>query len=214
MKKELYLTNENICQKHKEWLDKLKDYSKNRIYDLNNAALLVIDMQNFFLDENSHAYVPSAKTIIPNIKKITDAFNKKNFPVIYTRFCMDKNDNSRIAKWWDDKLVEGTKESKIFSEFNTKNNIVIRKANYSSFKNTELDLILKQKNIKSLIITGIMTHLCCDSTARDAFMNDYNVYFVIDATASYNEDLHLSSLKGLSHGFVNAITTGDIIEKL
>ena len=57
-----------------------------------------------------------------------------------------------------------------------------------------------------------MTHLCCESTARAAFMKDFEVYFVVDATATQYEELHLSSLRTLSDGFAVPVTTDHVLK--
>ena len=61
------------------------------------------------------------------------------------------------------------------------------------------------------MICGVMTHLCCETTARDAFMRGFDVYFVMDATATCNEELHLSSLLTLSHGFAVMVETEEVL---
>jgi len=216
MLRENYLTTININQKSRKWFDKLKKYSKkDRINNFRNIALLIIDMQNFFLDNTSHAYIPSAKAIIPNIKRIIATFRNHNLPVIFTRYSLDPKEEGMMTKWWDDRVIEGSESSKIIKELEPLNNdVIIRKKKYSAFQGTSLKAILKSKSIKNVVIAGVMTHLCCESTSRDAFMHNFNVYFVIDATASINEDLHLSSLKTLSHGFVNPISTSVLIKKI
>ncbi len=72
----------------------------------------------------------------------------------------------------------------------------------------------RNKKIDILVITGIMTHLCCETTARDAFMRDYEIYFVIDSTASYNETLHVSSLMTLTNGFAIPVKTDTILKEV
>jgi len=62
-----------------------------------------------------------------------------------------------------------------------------------------------------VVITGVMTHLCCESTARDAFMRDLEVFFVIDATATDQEDLHMGSLRALADGFAIMVTTKEVL---
>ena len=56
-----------------------------------------------------------------------------------------------------------------------------------------------------------MTHLCCESTARDAFMHDHEVLFVVDATATDDEELHLGSLRALADGFAVLATTREVM---
>jgi len=72
---------------------------------------------------------------------------------------------------------------------------------------TGLDDILKSRGIEEIIITGVMTNCCCEPTARDAFMRDYRVFFVSDATARVNEELHLATLKNLAHVFAHVLDT-------
>ena len=59
-----------------------------------------------------------------------------------------------------------------------------------------------------------MTHLCCETTARDAFMRDYEVYFAVDATGTDDEELHCATLQTLSSGFAVPVSTAEVIEKV
>jgi len=58
-----------------------------------------------------------------------------------------------------------------------------------------------------------MTHLCCETTARSAFMSGFDVFFTVDGTATYNKTFHLSTLINLAHGFAIPITTKEVIQK-
>jgi bifunctional isochorismate lyase/aryl carrier protein len=57
-----------------------------------------------------------------------------------------------------------------------------------------------------------MTHLCCETTARAAFVAGYEVFFLVDGTASYNEEFHISTLKNLAHGFAVLTTTSQLLK--
>jgi len=214
--KQEYINQENIGVKAKEWLKKIEVYSKADRFSFSqeSSALLVLDMQKFFLDETSHAFVPSSKAIIPNIRKILDAYRKSNYPVIFTRHALKKDEKPGImGEWWNDVVREDNKYSEIADVLQPlEKEKVIKKNRYSAFYKTGLRKFLKKKNIKSVVVTGVMTDLCCETTARDAFMNDFLVYFVADATATINEELHLSTLKTLSHGFAVPLLTKDVIK--
>ncbi|MCK4818432.1 isochorismatase family protein, partial [bacterium] len=84
---------------------------------------------------------------------------------------------------------------------------IIDKNRYSAFHGTGLDESLKLRKIDELIITGVMTNCCCETTARDAFVRDYRVFFVSDATATVNDELHVASLKNLAFGFAYIVST-------
>lgn len=75
--------------------------------------------------------------------------------------------------------------------------IEIEKLLYSSFHGTDLDEQLRARGIDTLIMTGLTTECCVDSTARDAFHRDYHVFLVSDACAAYEPDLHWSSLNAM-----------------
>jgi isochorismate hydrolase len=177
------------------------------------SALLVIDMQDFFLHKQSHAYLPMAKKIIPNIQSLINAYHKSGLPVIFTRHALKRGENPGIMKrWWKDVVMDSDKISGITESLDIlKNDYVIRKTRYSAFYRTQLEKILKRNKIERVVITGVLTHLCCETTARDAFLRDFEVFFVADATATDNMDLHLSSLKTLSDGFAIPVTTKYIL---
>jgi isochorismate hydrolase len=92
--------------------------------------------------------------------------------------------------------------------------IVLPKKRYSAFYETDLEKILRSKGIQDLIISGVMTNLCCETTARDAFMRDYRVFFLIDGTATGKDDHHLAALKNLGFGFAYLITCDELIQNL
>jgi nicotinamidase-related amidase len=91
---------------------------------------------------------------------------------------------------------------------------VILKHRYSAFYNTDLETILRCLKIEDLVISGIMTNMCCESTARDAYYRDYRVFFPADGTGSINEEMHMASLLNLSFGFANITTADSILREL
>jgi isochorismate hydrolase len=219
LKKELYITPENIEEKTRLWLDDIHSYAKNLgKFPLipSDSVLLITDMQHFFLDPQSHAYIPSARTIVPKIRNLLIAYRKAHLPVIFTRHALNEDEKPGImGRWWKDVVMNEDPQSEIISELlPLENEIIIRKTRYSAFWGTELEDFLTIKMAKSLVICGVMTHLCCETTARDAFMRDFEVFFAVDGTASQTEELHLSSLRTLSNGFVIPITISAMINKI
>ncbi len=217
--KEAYITKENISSKSQQWQNDIAVYAKNRArfkFVPSSSALLVMDMQHFFLNEESHAFIPSANVIVPNISKLLEHFRECSLPVIFTRHSLNENEEPGImGRWWGDVIREGNPLSEIVPSISPlASEVVLRKTRYSAFHDTQLESILSQRNVRSVVITGVATHLCCETTAREAFMRDYDVFFVVDATATQNEELHVSSLKTLSHGFSVPITTNEILTKL
>ncbi len=215
MMKEDYLTEQNREEKISYWLDECKKIKSYRPFELNlkKAALLVLDMQNYFLNEESHAFVPSSLNIISSIQEISKTFQGMGNKVIFSRHLDAENESSTMNRWWKNSIRPDNDLSKISHILNKQAIEIIEKEQYSAFYETELEAILKDNDIEQVIITGVMTHLCCETTARDAFMRGFEVFFVVDATATYTEELHIGALRAISHGFGTCISTEEIINE-
>ena len=91
---------------------------------------------------------------------------------------------------------------------------IIDKSWCSAFFATEVHDLLRNEGVGDPIITGVLTNCCRETTARDAPMRDYRVFFMRDATATVIEDLHIASLKNLAFGFAYILNTKDILENI
>lgn len=193
-------------------LSKIKEYNTHTLkVHPKRAALLVIEMQNVFLKELGII----SDLQMSNIQHIISAADEVGTQVIFVRH----NDNSEISKpmvdWWGgDKIEKNSEGWQMIDGFNIAGRTVIDKNQYSAFFKTNLDKILKANNIEDVIIAGVMANCCCETTARDAFMHGYRVFFINDATATFNEELHLATLKNLSFGFARIQNTRDLIEDM
>lgn len=198
------------------------------------AALLVLDMQNYFLDASSHAFTPSAPAIIPNILKLIELAKQFEMEIIYTKHVNDEKNAGMMAHWWRDVINDGSWESEIVktvrlydgktvskkipvrddSMVGMDNSKIIVKHQYDAFYKTDLEEYLRSKNAAQIIITGVLTNLCCETTARSAFVRGFEVFFPVDATAAYNKEFHLSTFRNLGFGFCPLMTTTDLINSL
>ena len=169
--KEKYFTQLNIKDKSQNISDKLNRYSGNKEsgFEPEKSALLILDMQDYFLDKNSHAYIPSAEAIMPNIQDLRNVFLKNNRPVIFTRHINTEENAGRLLFKWKDIIRKENDLSEITPKLDMKGALIIQKTQYDAFYETNLESFLKKKNISQVVITGVMTHLCCETTARSAF---------------------------------------------
>ncbi len=216
MKTEPYFTEDNIHQSSARMMGALNRIRRpGRVkFQAKSAGLLVIDMQRYFLSPKSHAYVPSARAIVKNVKNLIRIFSEKSLPVILTRHINNKNNAGMMMSWWNDLITEAEPSSEIVPELIHPGSRVIKKSQYDAFFKTHLEELLKEKGISHLVITGVMTHLCCDTTARSAFMRGFSVFFAVDGTATQNYELHIASLISLTHGFVVPVLCREIYEKV
>jgi len=215
---EPYVTAETLDDRTRSWLEKIAPFNQHDLkLNRDRAALLVIDMQRFFLDQDSPTFTCGGLAVLPNVKRLIGAFRQAGCPVIYTRHVHhpDGMDAGIMGWWWQGMCREGTPESEIHDEIEPQpGEKVILKHRYSAFYNTDLETILRCLRVEDLVIAGIMTNMCCESTARDAYYRDYRLFFPADATGSVNEQMHLASLLNLSWGFACVNTTGEILNQL
>jgi isochorismate hydrolase len=204
-----------------EWMEVLRllmsgHRARSHAFSPEHSALLVMDMQRYFLDESSHAHLPAAMGIKANVSAIAAAFRALSLPIIFTRHALLRcEEPGAMGRWWGDVLYDDDDFSKIDPDLlPAPGDVVVRKTQYSAFLGTDLDETLRRMGITRVVVTGVMTHLCCESTARDAFMRGYDVFFVVDGTASKSEDIHLGSLKNLTDGFATPVTTEEVLSWL
>ena len=213
MIKEEYLTKENHQEKIIQWkneINKIRSYEKFH-FEIENSALLILDMQNVFLSPSSHAYIPSSKVIIPIINSLIKYFENHHRPIFFTRHITSEDEHDLMLKWWESPISLDDPLSSISTDLNIGSSEILIKNKYSAFINTNLEQILKKKSIKQVLITGVMSHLCCESTAREAFMRNFEVFYIIDGTATYTELLHKGTMFALVHGFAECLTAKDVV---
>ena len=215
MKKEKYLTIQNHEEKVFQWkieLQNIRSYPKFKFH-IERSALLVLDMQNIFLDPTSHAYIPSSEYIISKINKLVEFYEKNQLPVFYTRHISHPNEYNLMRKWWQSPILIDNINSALSSELLFKSGEILIKNYYSAFFKTQLAEKLHDLDISQLVITGVLSHLCCESTAREGFMNNFEIFYVIDGTATYTELLHKGTMFSLAHGFAECLTTKDVMSE-
>ncbi len=216
MKKERYFTPENLESKSREMLRDIEEIRRRHPLKLSSSAsaLLVLDMQNYFLDDSSHAFVPSAPAIIPGIVSLIDAFSRKNLPVLFTRHSNSESNAGMMSKWWHDLIKPEGRAGEIIKELEASPDSIIHKEQYDAFHDTDLEARLRSGGITQLVISGVMTHLCCETTARSAFVRGYEVFFCIDGTATYNEPFHRATLWNSAHGFAVPVLVNEMLDDL
>lgn len=194
------------------------------------AALLILDMQNYFLDPASHAFTPSAPAIVPNVKKLILMARRLNLEIIFTRHVNDRANAGMMGSWWRDLIREDSFDAEIFKtlrlydcktgggeagktvrSYDCK---IITKNQYDAFNNTELEEYLRLKHVEQVIISGLLANLCCETTARSAFVRGFEVFFPVDATAAYNRDFHISTFRNMGFGFCPIIRTSELISSV
>ena len=213
-----YISPKNMITKTQSWLEKVSPYNTHEMeIEPGKCALMVVDMQHFFLEPNSPTYTIGGPAILPNAKRLLNAFRQADRPVIFTRHVHHPADLDVgiMGWWWEGKCIEGSPESEIVPDLKPlPNEKVVLKHRYSAFYNTDLETVLRCLKIQDIVISGVMTNMCVESTARDAYFRDYRVWIPADGTGSINEEMHLASLMNLALGFAQVTTTESILSQV
>lgn len=170
---------------------------RKRNPDPKTSALLVVDMQNYFAS--------MAKPILNSVLTTVDLCRRASIPVFFTRHRhRSPTDYGMLGEWWNNHLIlDGTPEAELLPEIARLASAeqVVEKTTYSAFGKTGLQGRLAEMGVEEVIVTGVMTNLCCETTSRDAFVRGFRVFFSTDATATSDPELHESTLKNLAYGF-------------
>ncbi len=211
--KEKYFTSGSIEHQAAELLQQVRILVKGKEiqFRAQESALLILDMQAFFLEASSHAYVPSAQAIVGGLVQLVEAYSSNGRPVVFTQHVNSPSDAGMMATWWKEVISAEHPLKGIAKEFDLSKGVLVQKSQYDAFHHTPLDELLRARGIRQLVVCGVMTHLCCETTARSAFMRGYEVLFPVDGTATYTLEHHRASLLNLAHGFATIVLVQDIL---
>jgi ureidoacrylate peracid hydrolase len=195
-------------------------------YDPARTALIVVDLQNgFMMPGIAFAEIPTAREIVPNVNRLAASLRAAGGTVVwivttyepavdrewstYYRLSTPANGAKRSAA-----LTKGAKGHEIWPELEVKpGDPIVEKKRFSAFiqGSSELDKVLKARGIDNLLITGTVTGVCCESTARDAMMLNYAVTMVTDGNASYSDEEHNRALTAFYATFGDIRSTDDLV---
>jgi ureidoacrylate peracid hydrolase len=204
----------------------------NRI-DPVRTAMIVVDMQNDFVALGAAMETPAARTMVPKLAEALKICRSAGIRVIYTAH-VHRRDGSDMGLFDDmhppianrAALVDGTPGVDIYPELTPQpGEHIIKKHRYSGFFGTDLDIILREWMVDTVIIAGTTTENCCHATARDAMFRNYRVVFLSDATATYdypdrgfgsmpNEQVHQATLVILAASTAHVMSVADMAERL
>ncbi len=191
-----------------------------------NTILLVIDMQNGFCKgEGSMAKLgfewQRLAEPIPSCKRLLDAARKAKVPVIYTQYVYqaDFKDGGVVVEEIFPGLkdaglcVEGTWDAEIIEELAPQENeAIVKKNRPSAFYSTALESYLRAMKVKNIVICGVTTNICVETTARDASQRDYRTFVVSDAVGEVEQDRHDVALKSLGYLFARVMTVNEVFD--
>jgi len=213
--KQDYLS-QNLAAEAARLLSEVLPYSNNHRprFKKDNSALVVLDLQRYFLEPESHAFAPAAPVVLPAIRRLISAYRAAGLPIVFTRHFNTPGGAGMMSRWWGELLTVENPLSELVPGLTEPGEIVIEKEQYDAFHETGLTTLLQEKGVTQLVLCGLLTHLCVASTARGGFQRGFKVYLPVDATATYNRELHRAALLTLTHGCVQPMLSGELLEVL
>jgi nicotinamidase-related amidase len=183
-----------------------------------DPALVIVDMQNDFVRAGAPLEVPDARATIPAHRRLIERFRALRRPVVYTRFLSLETDN--LLWLWSPQCHPDTRAcwpghlrryddaddlldcAAVVDELASRpGDIVVDKYGYGAFHDTDLDDRLRAAGVRSLVVTGTVTQICVEETAREAFHHGYRTTVVADAVSSFAPHLHAATLENLAMKF-------------
>jgi ureidoacrylate peracid hydrolase len=193
------------------------------------TALLVIDMQNHFCAEGSGIEIPTARQIVPTINRLAGALRDAGGTVVWVTTAFTDADAASWSVFFDEinaaeraqrtltELRQGGAGHPLWHELAPADgDLWVSKRRYSAFAPgaSDMDERLRALGIDTLWVTGTLTNVCCETSARDAMMANYRVTLVSDANATRTDEEHIGALTTFALSFGDVRPAGDLIALL
>jgi ureidoacrylate peracid hydrolase len=192
------------------------------------TALIVIDMQNVWVKKGMPAYTPYCEGIVPNINQLAAAMRDAGGSVWWVRAIYGDDAPRTWSAYMEflspeflgdmlNALTEGHEGAALWHELDVQpgdRHVIKRRFSALIQGSSDLGQRLEMGGIDTVIITGTATNVCCESTARDAFMLNYRTLIVSDASATVSDEAHNASLTALFNRFADVFTTDEVLELL
>jgi ureidoacrylate peracid hydrolase len=193
-------------------------------FDPAHTALLVIDMQNFYVEE-----VATARAIVPNINRLAQVMRDRGGLVCWVCMTAGKDGSSLWSLYHEhfftpakgarhrDELSEGSRGHALYAALDARPcDIHAWKTRFSPFVSgsSNLESMLRARGVRNLVVVGTATNMCCESAARDAMMLDYRVIMVADACAARYDEDHMAGLTSFYQSFGDVRETDDVIAQV
>ena len=193
------------------------------------TALVVVDMQTAFLKEGLPSEVPMAREIVPNVNRLAAAFRSTGAAVVWVTTTFDETvftewssflggtASPETARRIAEQLMAGAEGHALWPGMEVRDgDMRAVKNRFSAFiqGSSDIEAQLRAKGIDTLAITGTLTNVCCEATARDAMMRNFHVIMVADGNATYTDAIHNASLTSMSISFADIMTADEAIGAL
>ena len=205
-----------------EFADKDYKTDKHWAFEIKpeECALIVIDLQEDFVNPGNPMCVPEAYRQIPRVLNLIEGCREAGVPVLYTEHHIGQDSSADFYEYWPPiaagAIKEGEPNTKLYHGLSPlpDERIINVKHTYDSFAGTDLDYVLRSRGIKTVIVCGTLTNFCVESTARTAYFLNYHVVFGSDVSASDSAIAQEATLRTMRRGFARVMDHTEILQSL
>lgn len=194
--------------------------------DPRRTAHVVVDLQNGFMAPGAVAEIAGARDIVPNVNRISAELRAAGGLVAYVQNTFDEE---TVRSWsvYFDHFASPGRRARLIEAFAPgaeghalwpglevlAQDLKVWKHRYGAFAPgaSALHDMLQQRGVDTLIVTGTASQVCCESTARDAMMLNYKVFYVADGNATFTDQEHVATLSAMAHTFCDVRATDGVI---
>lgn len=202
--------------------------TQTSVISASNTALLVVDMQNAFCHpkgsfarmlEGGDASIEMCQEAVPVCAKLIEGARTADIPVIYTRYVYQSGYADRdilLEKYPDierlSALEDNSWDAAIIDDLEPRvDDFVIDKSRYSAFYGTRLEPLLDGLGVRHLVVCGVTTNVCVESTVRDGAQRRLKFFVVSDATGELTHERHKNALDILDYGFAVVVEANEVL---
>jgi len=194
--------------------------------DPKRTAHIVVDLQNGFMAPGAVAEIAQARDIVPTVNAISQAVRVAGGLVVYIQNTFDEEAIRTWSTYFDhfcsparrrlmiEAFTPGAEGHSLWPDLDVQpTDLKVRKRRFGAFAPGASDLhaVLQGRGIDTLIITGTASQVCCESTARDAMMLNYKVFFVADGNATFTDEEHNATLSAMAYTFCDVIDSAALL---
>ena len=195
--------------------------------DCKRTAHVVVDLQNGFMAPGAVAEIAEARVIVPAVNRISQALRAAGGQVVYIQNTLDDEAIRTWSTYFEhfcspsrrQRMIEaftpGAEGHALWPDLDVRaEDLKVRKRRFGAFVagSSDLHAILQSRGVDTLIITGTASQVCCESTARDAMMLNYKVFFVADGNATFTDQEHNATLSAMGYTFCDVVESDALIK--
>lgn len=187
-----------------------------------HTALIVVDVQNDFCADGGafaeRGYdLSMIQSMVPTLDSFIGKARQAGVTIVYVRVTHEEIYNSpswaeRRAKGVNRICEAGTWGAELYVVSPQPGDVLVTKHRYSAFVGTDLDMVLRSKGIRTLLVSGVATNTCVECTARDGYQLDYYIVFLQDCSGSTKAHLHDATLENISRNFGVVCSSQDVVQ--